>query len=458
MNSTIPGNSPTGEVPVSVPAPSDAAEQRQSAVLALGRRAIVSPGAEVLMQDAALLLAETLGCAFCSVARLEGFESVAVKFSAGSSGKFADEWTGSQDPAKSLVGHALSVARPVVIADLDSENRFLDPNLKKRSLRSALCAPLKVADDAFGALAVYTPVPRSFSKQDVQFVETIAHIVTMTIARERAETALADARRFTEALLTSVEAVVVVLSPDGRITDLNKSAERITGFTLQEVKQRPIWSVFLVPEEAAKVKSQLQKLGSASVPLALETFVLTKQADRKRIDWTFVVTRDTAGNVESLLGTGIDITEKKQLENLLEQSNKTLEKLRSAGVSVDGDRPAEDGESAERPFARINEQGTERRDKPRRNFPYIQLIAPIKDGKLPQRSAFREIRCRDIAAGGFSFLTPEQPADKELVVAFGVGTNLTFLTARIVHRAEQIKDGKKLYLIGCQYTGRAKYE
>ena len=96
--------------------------------------------------------------------------------------------------------------------------------------------------------------------------------------------------------------------------------------------------------------------------------------------------------------------------------------------------------------------------KPRRNFPYIQLIAPIRNGVLPQRSAFREIRCRDIAAGGFSFLAPEVPSETELVVAFGVGTNLTFLTAKVVHTASQTHNGKSVYTIGCQYTGRAKYD
>jgi PAS domain S-box-containing protein len=456
MTHTI-STAPTGELPVSAPGIAhDIADQRQSAVLALGRRAVVSPSASVLMQDAASLLAETLNCPLCSVASVENSESLRLSLSDGAGAGFTGGWATTRDPAKSLAAYTLSTARPIVVTDLQTETRFADSNLKKHSVRSALCAPLQIADEAYGALAVYTAAPRSFGKLDVQFVEMITHIVTMTIAREKAETALADAQRFTQALLSSVEAVVIVLSPDYRIVDLNKSAERVFGFTLQEVRQRPIWSAFLVPEEASTVKAELHKLSSAAEPLDIETFVLTKHADRRRIDWTFVVTRDKNGNVESLLGTGIDITEKKQLETLLEQSKKTLEKLRSEGVSIDGEKPGEQAEAT--PFARINENGSERRSKPRRNFPYIQLIAPIKNGQLPQRTAFREIRCRDIAAGGFSFLTAELPAEKELVVAFGVGTNLTFLTAKVVHSAEEVRDGKKLYLIGCQYTGRAKYD
>jgi len=457
MSQTI-STATTGELPVTPPGVAhDIADQRQSAVLALGRRAVVSPSASVLMQDAASLLAETLNCPLCSVATLENSESLRLSLSDGASAGFTGGWATSRDPSKSLAAYTLSTARPIVVTDLQTETRFADSNLKKHSVRSALCAPLQIADEAYGALAVYTATPRSFGKLDVQFVEMITHIVTMTIAREKAETALADAQRFTQALLSSVEAVVIVLSPDYRIVDLNKSAERVIGFTLQEVKQRPIWSAFLVPEEASTVKAELHKLSSAVEPLDIETFVLTKHADRRRIDWTFIVTRDKNGNVESLLGTGIDITEKKQLESLLEQSKKTLEKLRSEGVSIDGEKQGDQAADAT-PFARINENGSERRGKPRRNFPYIQLIAPIKNGQLPQRSAFREIRCRDIAAGGFSFLTAEMPAEKELVVAFGVGTNLTFLTAKVVHSAEETRDGKKLYLVGCQYTGRAKYD
>jgi PAS domain S-box-containing protein len=458
MTSTVSNSGLTGEFPSSAPAIGDVVDGRQSAVLELGRRAIVSPGAESLLEDAAALLAETLGCSFCSVARPDGSELVSVDFSMGSSGKFEDHWMSPRDPGLSLAGYAMATGQPVVVADFGAEDRFVDGDLSKLHVRSALCAPLTVADEALGALAVYSTALRTFTTSDVHFVETIANIVAMTIARQRAEAALADARRFTGALLSSVEALVIVLSPDFRIVEMNKAAERTIGFALSEVKQRLLWTAFLVPEEGCEVKARLEQLESAAAPLQIETFVLTKQADRKRIEWTFVVTRDGDGNVESLLGTGIDVTEKKELAKLLEQSNKTLAKLRTAGVSVDVDRAVDEAENPERPFARMNEKNAERRSKPRRNFPYIQLIAPIKNGLLPPRTAFREIRCRDIAAGGFSFLTSEALVHKELVVALGVGANLTFLTARVVHEVDQTKDGKPLYLIGCQYTGRAHYD
>jgi hypothetical protein len=101
--------------------------------------------------------------------------------------------------------------------------------------------------------------------------------------------------------------------------------------------------------------------------------------------------------------------------------------------------------------------GSERRVKPRRAYPYVQWIAAMVDGKLPPRSEFREVRCRDISAGGFSFIVPRPPASDFFVVAFGAGSALTYLVAQAVHCNRIVRDGITMYVVGCHYTSRVKY-
>ncbi|MCG8584628.1 MAG: hypothetical protein MI757_07955, partial [Pirellulales bacterium] len=99
----------------------------------------------------------------------------------------------------------------------------------------------------------------------------------------------------------------------------------------------------------------------------------------------------------------------------------------------------------------------DRREKPRRAYPYVQLLAPIYDGKMPQKSSFAKIRCRDIAAGGFSFAMRDEPNFNQVVVAFGTGPKLTYLTAEVVHVTRYEREGSVRFILGCRYLGRARY-
>ena len=55
------------------------------------------------------------------------------------------------------------------------------------------------------------------------------------------------------------------------------------------------------------------------------------------------------------------------------------------------------------------------------------------------------------------FLTKEQGGAGSLVVAFGAGESLTYLTARQIHLTPTSRNGQSLYIVGCRYTGRTEY-
>ncbi len=100
-------------------APSD--ESRQSALVALGRRAVAASDTLLLMQDAASLVAETLDADFSSVAELlpEG-NTFNVRLNSAKGGSPLVYQTGTGE-AESLAGYALGIGHPVIIADLVNE-------------------------------------------------------------------------------------------------------------------------------------------------------------------------------------------------------------------------------------------------------------------------------------------------------------------------------------------------
>ncbi len=364
-----------------------------------------------------------------------------------------------------MAGHAIGIGHPIIVVDITKDTRAGDSHLLRQGVRSAIVCPLKLHERAFGALAVYQVTPRQFDPSDVLFVETISHLITTTIARERTERQLAAEREFAATVLETVEALVLVLTPAGRLMRLNRAAERITGFESDEVWDRPVFNALVVPEEVELIKGALEQLKNGKSPVTFDSSILTKHGERRKIAWNYSAQRDARGAVTAVLGTGIDITDKTATEALLadaqaavtaaKQQTKDLaselEQTRSEAVETDGKR----GKGL-RPFQQMKDpSGTDRRQKPRRAYPYIQLIAPMVSDKLPSRTSFEKVLCHDISASGFSFYSRRPPLSDVLVVAFGSRAAFTYLKAQVVH-CQRTPDGSK-YLIGCHYTGRVEY-
>jgi GAF domain-containing protein len=182
--------------------PSDAS--RQSALVALGRRAVAASDTLLLMQDAAALLAESLDADLSSVAELTADgEGLCVWLSNSNGGPPLTFQTGIGE-RESLHGFALRIGHPVIIADLQNDPRASDARLLRQGVRSAIVCPLRLNEHPFGALGVYLTKPQQFSPADVLFVETISHLITTTVAREHAERRLAHERAFAATVMETV--------------------------------------------------------------------------------------------------------------------------------------------------------------------------------------------------------------------------------------------------------------
>jgi hypothetical protein len=95
----------------------------------------------------------------------------------------------------------------------------------------------------------------------------------------------------------------------------------------------------------------------------------------------------------------------------------------------------------------ISGEGHTQRKQRRESYLRMQKIAPYKGGQLPGPTAFEEVQCLDLSAGGFSYMTPDSPPGKSLIVALGTEPNVLYMTAEIVRNVP-------LYRVGCRFTGR----
>ncbi len=121
-------------------------------------------------------------------------------------------------------------------------------------------------------------------------------------------------------------AAVVVIDPDGAVRLWSRAAERIFGWSAEEILGRPIP---IVPEEAADEHMSLraQVLGGGEV---LETELRRMRKDGSQVDVLLNAApiRDETGNVTDLIGVLMDISERKRAEEIL---HGTLARLKETG-------------------------------------------------------------------------------------------------------------------------------
>ena len=131
---------------------------------------------------------------------------------------------------------------------------------------------------------------------------------------------------FVSTLLDTVRALVVVLDTQGHVVQFNRMCEEVTGYTFAEVKGRPFWDYFLLPEERPGVQEVFDQLRFEALPRSYENHWRTKAGERRLIAWSNSVLLDAQGQVEFLIGTGIDITESRHAaQTLARQAREILE-------------------------------------------------------------------------------------------------------------------------------------
>lgn len=145
----------------------------------------------------------------------------------------------------------------------------------------------------------------------------VSHDITQ---RKQAEQALRAERNFVSAVLDTVGALVVVLDTQGRIVRFNRTCEQITGYTYSEVRGRPIWDLFLSPEDVPLVKQHFQKIQLGDFPNEFENIWRTRSGDQRLVTWSNTALTNNQGQVEYIIATGIDNTERRQAEQDLRES------------------------------------------------------------------------------------------------------------------------------------------
>lgn len=112
-----------------------------------------------------------------------------------------------------------------------------------------------------------------------------------------------------DSVLELSDLLLVALDPGGNIRVFNRACERSTGFSAADVVGRSIFETLIPEDEIERVRRVADALATTGEASAYVNQWLTRDGRRRLIQWRNTAITDQTGQVEIIVGTGIDITD-----------------------------------------------------------------------------------------------------------------------------------------------------
>lgn len=136
---------------------------------------------------------------------------------------------------------------------------------------------------------------------------------------ERSE-ALRQERNFASSIIDTAASLIVVLDKEGAILRFNGACERATGYSFEEAKQSSLYDLLIPPDEREAVAGHFRNLIAAKGSWSNENHWRSRTGELRLIAWTNTVLHEPNGEIQHIIGIGIDITEQREVERALRES------------------------------------------------------------------------------------------------------------------------------------------
>jgi diguanylate cyclase (GGDEF)-like protein/PAS domain S-box-containing protein len=117
-----------------------------------------------------------------------------------------------------------------------------------------------------------------------------------------------------DAVLDAAASLIVVVDAEGRLVSWNRACEALLGYTAAELDAPDALLELIPPEERHIAVEGMHALRAGESPVCAEFQWRTRDGDLRLIEWSTTALTGPDGRVTYMVGTGIDVTDARQLE------------------------------------------------------------------------------------------------------------------------------------------------
>ena len=203
------------------------------------------------------------------------------------------------------------------------------PMAEKANVRACWSQPVFSADKkVLGTFAIYHREPRAPETKDVEIIEAAASYVSLAITRKRSEEALRASEARLHAIVHNTPNVAVALYDiDGRVRFWNEAATRLFGWEMDEAVGKTLDQLIHTPEEAEAFLQLLRQIAGTGKPLGPLEYHFRRRDGTE--GWCLSTTFEIPGfgGVPMFVCMDVDITERKQAETAMRQSEERFRQV-----------------------------------------------------------------------------------------------------------------------------------
>jgi len=226
-----------------------------------------------------------------------------------------------------LPGRVWATGKPAWIVDIVEDANFPRAHAAVRAgLRAAFCFPIQSPRGIVGTMEFFAREPQEPNGALLGSMAVLGNLIGQFVVRRRAEHAAHRRQALTGAILRAALDAIITMDQEGRIVEFNPAAERIFGYTSDEVAGHDMAELIVPPSLRPGHRKGLMRYLETGQSAYLDRRVelTAMRADRSEFPVELAITRIDLPGPPTFTGFIRDITDLKHAEAELKASRARL--------------------------------------------------------------------------------------------------------------------------------------
>lgn len=225
----------------------------------------------------------------------------------------------------------LKKKKAVVVPDIDRlppranlEKGLIEP----QGVRALVDVPLVRAGTVYGFIGMSSiKGPREWSDDDIALLKMTGQIITTALQRKEIRENLQCERDLAQQYLEVAEVIMVAIERDQTVSLINRKGCEILGWKHHDIVGKNWFDTLIPAGDRERTRQAFFTIMNGEIdPVRyFENRVLTKSGQEKIIAWHNTVLYDQEGAIRGTLSSGVDITEQKEREDIIELYRRLLQ-------------------------------------------------------------------------------------------------------------------------------------